>query len=295
MSRDVIFDIEARPVPEPLVGYNKVASIYELRQLGLPTLNGIVVTAWNNAVARQVSDYIAKQGWPQIMVRSDKRPETLDNPRGGYLFDIHSLPEVLAPLFAAGRIVILLEPANRYDNLYGINALFSSGSDEVVLEVVGPGFDVTDINRGDLSPHERIDIAIRNERVRARVLRRTQVTQAEYEDSVFHRLTKIGREVLSRQGIAKEWSTHSTDLKTVGWDFLQESGYSLLNRSQYKPLPDAYLVRLVGYLRDLPWRIAETGADTHYATSVSLLRPSEAPRFIFWDVVRPSRKYAVPT
>lgn len=65
------------------------------------------------------------------------------------------------------------------------------------------------------------------------------------------------------------------------------------NRGVYVSLPDRYLRKLLGYIRDLPWRLQESHADRHYVASASILRPAENPKFVFWDIVRSSRKYVV--
>jgi len=52
----------------------------------------------------------------------------------------------------------LLEPIDRLRNDYGINMLFNRDVDNgsMIFECVGKGFDVSDLNRGDANPHQRI-------------------------------------------------------------------------------------------------------------------------------------------
>ena len=287
MDHDAIFEVSDRPLPASLVGYNKIASIFEICQLGLPTLRTLVVAAWSETIACRVEDYIRQNGWSQVMIRSDRRPEVPNSPRGGFLFDLKSCIAAIGELIASGRVVLVVEPANKYDNLYGINVLFDS-SEDVMLEVVGPGFDATDINRGDISPHERIYLAVKNKTVTTRLFKRETVTPDDYLASVSQRLFKIGREVTQRtsstSGVIQE------SLEEVGSQFLSLNGCVLLNRHRYTPLPRSYLGRLVSYIQDLPWRLPASGVDARYVLSLSILNQS-GPRFVFWDIVRPLRKY----
>jgi hypothetical protein len=286
---DFIFEVGEGPLPKSLGGHNKIASIYEICQLGLPILPTLVLRAWNDAVALRVHNFVHRHGWSRVMIRSDRKPEVPNSPRGGFLFDLGLIPGVTRDLLARDRIVLVIEPANKYDNLYGINVLFDTHSGEVLLEVVGPGFDATDINRGDISPHEHIILSTKSETITPRVIRKQSVTTAKYLESVSQRLAKIGQEVLLREGPGR-CSSEEVDLEKIGENFLQREGLSLLHRSSYTPLPRNYLLKLVSYIRDLPWRLPSSGKDARYVISLSILN-DPGPRFIFWDIVRPARKY----
>jgi hypothetical protein len=289
MGHEAIFQIDEGPVPATLAGYHKVSSLYEIRQLGLPILRTVVITAWSDAVAAYLKEYVLRQGWARVTIRSDRRPEVPSSPRGGALFDLQSAFQVIAELLASGRVVLVIEPADKYDNLYGVNLLFVSGAEEALLEIVGPGFDVTDLNRGDISPHERISLAIKNQMLTARILKKECVTREEYLASVSQRLAKIGRERLQASGLLKGAVAEAT-LIEIGSQFLECCGYALLNGDQYAPLPKNYLTQAISYARDLPWRLSAPGSDTRQIVSFSILN-QPGPRLVFWDIVRPTHKY----
>ena len=285
-----IFEIANVPTPAELIEYPKVASIFELLHMGLPTLSGLILGSWNEEVASRVSDYILSRGWSQVVVRSDTRFESRDSPRGGYLCAIPDLGNVIGPLISLGRVAILLEPINRYQNQYGLNLMIVAGSGNALLEIVGPGFDVSDLNRGEITPHERISLGVHNNRVTPRVLHRDIVTPADYSASVTHRLAKIGREALHRQ-VNSLRQQRGGKLEEIGQDFLQTNGFSRLDQSKYAPLPEAYLLRLLSYIRRLPSDLPVGGPDAHYVVSVSIIGEGKSGRYIFWDVVRSRRKY----
>lgn len=48
----------------------------------------------------------------------------------------------------------LLQPIDRTKNIYGINIYVNKNLETVIIESVGKGFDVSDLNRGDISPQE---------------------------------------------------------------------------------------------------------------------------------------------
>lgn len=60
-----------------------------------------------------------------------------------------------------GTVLWILEPTDRVCNDFGINIYFVI--DKCVMEIVGKGFDVSDLNRGNISPHEVVymDLPIR--------------------------------------------------------------------------------------------------------------------------------------
>lgn len=57
-----------------------------------------------------------------------------------------------------GTQMWLLQPIDRTKNIYGINMSINKNLNSFIIECVGRGFDVSDINRGDVTPHEIISI-----------------------------------------------------------------------------------------------------------------------------------------
>jgi hypothetical protein len=54
----------------------------------------------------------------------------------------------------------LLEPIDRLKNNYGVNMYFCRSKETLIIECVGKGFDVSDLNRGDVSPHQIISFQL---------------------------------------------------------------------------------------------------------------------------------------
>lgn len=55
-----------------------------------------------------------------------------------------------------GTQMWLLQPIDRTKNIYGINMYVNKKFESLIIESVGRGFDVSDLNRGDISPQESI-------------------------------------------------------------------------------------------------------------------------------------------
>lgn len=74
---------------------------------------------------------------------------------GGNKYPINQ--EIINDLWDANAYIWLMEPIDRRKNLYGINIMVNALINKVIFEIVGQGFDVSDINRGRLRPHEIIE------------------------------------------------------------------------------------------------------------------------------------------
>jgi hypothetical protein len=100
------------------------------------------------------------------------------------------LDEVITHFLELNRIVAIYEPADPLLNGHNLNLLFESKS-SVWAEIIGPGFDASDLQRGDFSPHEVFSISLSATGCveRAKLVRR--VTVGEYKRSREERMIKI--------------------------------------------------------------------------------------------------------
>lgn len=88
-------------------------------------------------------------------VRYQYTKPTINPVRGGNRV-ILSLEE-LNKKIVDGTQMWLLQPIDRTQNIYGINLYVKRDTRLFIIECVGKGFDVSDINRGDITPHESIE------------------------------------------------------------------------------------------------------------------------------------------
>jgi hypothetical protein len=121
--------------------------------MGLPLLDGCVVLADDDASLQNAVAFMAAYGESAI-VRSD--PLHRDSPtlRGGDVWALSDLRLAADKFLSVGRALLLLEPYERTANEWSFSLLAGLPDHAFVLEVVGPGFDTGDLNRGRLTPHE---------------------------------------------------------------------------------------------------------------------------------------------
>lgn len=289
-----IFNLTTGTAPESLRGYNKMTSVYNVLSLGLPSQRGVVVTYWNSDISKWIDKFLQLESWDFVTIRTDKRNESGNYMRGGYLVSVNDVKNEVQKILEMDRIVAILKPVNKYENLYGVNICIGTEKSLVLLEVVGHGFDISDINRGDISPHERILIHVTDQQVTRRIAHREIVDQSQFRETVNLRLAKIGREAISRGWMGTE-ELLTDDLYIIGLQYLRAFGNTLLLDSinDYKPLPDSFLRKLVSYIRDLPWKLPNLKRERECVISTSIVGSMLLPEFIFWDIVYPSRKYCI--
>ena len=274
-----------------LKDYWKAKSIIYLNVLGLPTLKAVAVTNWNVSIKRQLMQFLNQEGWTSVVIRTDRKGGMgVRPPLGGYLIKLVDLDKEVQKFLAENRIVMLLEPRDRYRNLYSINVMFESTSPDILyLEIVGPGFDVSDINRGDVTPHERIWIQ-REARADIRIVKHSITSAEDYRNSVGRRLLKIGRLVAANESVNRVVEKEA-ELGKLAKQFLETNGYDLLlgHSDSYQPIPVEYLRRVIQFIAGLPEKMSRQGLDTNvFVISSTIFEGTD--ELVFWDIVWPRRK-----
>lgn len=281
-----------------LKGYYKTTSIIYLRMLGLPVLKGVVVTHWDDWVRQSALTFCNAYGLSKLLVRTDKRAETGKYMRGGYIIDIGELDKEVNAILDAGRIAILLEPRSPYQDLYSLNAMFWPGEGNILLEVVGPGFDASDLKRGDITPHETIHLPRQRctgeHILSAKDIRRTVINSRSYKLSVRLRLAKIGRLITSRSDGQAARSFTDDEFEAIGREHLQSIGQTLLLQSEarYRPIPLSLVRTAYRHIVGLPEKAKQLKIEGEpMVVSMSFFAPDGV--LAFWDIVWPHLKYAI--
>ena len=138
--------------------YPKWATMCQLRRLGLPTLDAILITPRQDHLAldRAIATLANATGQDRLMVRSDGGAETNRYYRGGNTFPLADAAAKAAGLLKTGRAIILVEPTNRFTNC--LTAVLRIDRDSrgrhgtFTVEALGPGYDVADLTRGGIPP-----------------------------------------------------------------------------------------------------------------------------------------------
>lgn len=273
-------------------GYSKIQGMLRCRALDLPTLPGLVVDP------SRVSDREAVAAASAIdaenyLIRHDKSPEAGTYPQGGYVIRAEDLPAELEWYRNQGRLVVILAPADPFDNLYSASVLLTV-DDSLQIEIVGPGFDASDINRGIISPLESRRLRMDADG-KARYLSKNTIDKDAYRLAKSLRIRKIALKfILKRRSFNLE-EIDETDARRLLESDLRSSKPQLrhlLSDETYAPAPSSFLNRVTRFARIIKTSLnLRREGETMAAFSTSVVE--NGARTVVWDIVLPKRKYAL--
>jgi hypothetical protein len=275
-----------------LEGHVKAVSLIWLKVIGLPALDGIIVRQWSRQASQILTRFCKRHDFSEVLLRIDKKAQRWTQERGGFVVDLKRLPKMVRELKERGFISILLEPASPYDDVYSFGAVCDPQHDHLTIEVVGPGFDASDILRSDVQPHERFEmrwlpLVSGGDAPSLISLRRTYLTDSgSYIESVKHRLAKIAARIDGPEFLVP--STASSDSvpekrQAEAIRFLEVGGHHLLldHLKDYQPVPRRYLNLFVRGIVELMTGLDIAGIRLG-TTSVSAGLVTQQ-RLVFWD------------
>jgi hypothetical protein len=253
--------------------YLKLRSIVWLLRFGARSTEGVVVANSSETSIRVVSDYARSRGWNRFLLRHDSRsgrPRTL---QGGFLIDVEEIA-FWVDRFVHDGICILLEPLDPIRNGYNVSCLADQSSD--LIEILGPGFDASDLQRGFITPHETCFCSIEAEQFGSRAI----VTRQDYLFSVEQRLRKIWWKFCRRELDTARWRELSRVERHACKQLIRKVRGTAI-ASTYEPIPeemfDQYLTVAVPLIS--AWR--KEGHETPAVFAGSFVQDGS---FCFWDV-----------
>ena len=278
--------------------YPKWATMCQLRRLGLPTLDAVLVTPRQDHLALDgaIATLAKETGQDRLLIRSDGGAEAHRYYRGGNTFPLADAATKAAGLLKAGRAVILTEPTNRFTN--GLTAVLRIDRDSrgrhgtFTVEALGPGYDVADLTRGGIPPQVTVtaetDWSAYSELWWSDLRMSTDTGLDAEHHRRKRRLARIATDILTDTGQLTK-SAQTTDEQAAEAEvWLREHGYHQLWRDYDLALgitrrirswfDDAFMIAICHPRRG--W--------TCLATAISDL----GDRCIFWDIVNGSRKYS---
>jgi len=272
-------------------GYYKIESIIYFFLLGIPTLKTIVIAQWNRQVKDILEKYGRYHGFTYFTLRSDRKNETPNAPRLGLNVTLQDIERNFLKYLKDGRVLLLLEPRSRYDDLYSFNLLFHTDDPiGITIEIVGPGFDASDLKRGDISPHERIWLPRSRPLFESKIKRELQL-KSYYKESVILRLEKIGKEVALLRNIeASLWAP--SDFRKLARKYLSQNNETLLFQyiKEYPQMPIFYLKEIHNLVSDLPERMKNLGIRGEpFVLCGSIFNIDQ--KIGFWEFTWPELKY----
>ena len=281
---------------ESVQGCLKTTSMLWMHALGLSVLSGVVISDWSKVSAKAVRRFSESRRFKKLLLRIDKRHERWTRRRGGYLLTLAEIPSTIKELQREGMIAVLLEPASPYADQYSLAGVTVPDQEKLIVEVVGPGFDASDILRNDLPPHERWDVSLgpiisQGRTGEAISCRRTyQVTAQQYIASVQARLVKIGARMNNPAfPDAALKDSDSTELIERARAFLKQTRQTtLLKHTEiYMPIPEKHIESFARHIAKLLSGLSAYGihlGSSSFAASVMSKRG-----LVFWDFF-PARK-----
>lgn len=273
-----------------LNGYLKFASMVWIRALRQPILDGVFVQRWSVGAGRTLKSFCDRHGRDEVLLRIDTLHKRWSERRGGYIIPSSRISRVVKELNSEGKIAAFLEPLSPYRDRYSLAAIADSPEQRMTIEIVGPGFDASDLLRSDSLPHERFEVFVPkpfqvlsgpvfNERTYL-------IASSDYKRTVEERLAKIGarlrnpaypRAVIDSAGIER------VRLVEEAIQYLKRTKQTALlsHREEYKPIPKRFLERFIngiGNIIDGLLRYNIRLGTISFAGTFT-----ERGRFVFWD------------
>jgi len=269
-----------------------------MHALGLPVLSGVVVSDWSEASAGAIRKFCRTHRFSELLLRIDKRDDRWTRRRGGYLIPLSQVPATVRELKREGRIAVLLEPASPYADEYSLAGISVPEQQKIIVEVVGPGFDASDILRGDLQAHERWELDLlpmRRGRAPDSAVPGARVyltTSEQYAESVQLRLAKIGARTQNPAFpdiLFKAGGSNAVQLREAGASFLKTTRQTALLKhlDAYVPIPQKYPWSFARYAESLLSSLAAYGIHLGATSFAASVIPKRG--LIFWDFF-PARK-----
>ena len=176
----------------------KCGSLLWMQSNGFPVLPGLILNGWARETETAVSKFCQEGNYSELLLRIEKPGQRWTRRRGGYNIPISAARGAVEDLAKEGMLTLLLEPASPYSDLYSSTSVCDLVTGKVDVEIVGPGFDASDILRSDTLPHERFEISVeigisRLSKPQQHSIKRVHLISPEsYEASAQRRLAKIG-------------------------------------------------------------------------------------------------------
>ncbi len=271
--------------------YPKWSTSCLLKYLHLPVLDSLLIypSAAIDEVNRALQRFMLVDKLDRILIRTDSGRESGDYIRGGNSLDFDRAIKMTMKMLRIGRAVVAMTPTNRFNNKLTVN-LGLDAEGFFHIELLGPGFDLSDLNRGLVSPELSFTISQINWMFyeKPHPLFVKQHSNCEnLAEMRLQRLHRIASELLPAIGID---SKNNTESFAKNW--LLENGFNALFREDriqvsWKDIINWYEIAfLVGrtYRRYSPWK--------HLVISSSDLGNGRGTTY--WDVINPEKKFDLP-
>jgi hypothetical protein len=281
-----------------LPGCWKCSSMLWMQSNDFPVLSGLILNGWTSGNESAVSRFCRDRNFSELLVRLEKPGDRWTRRRGGYTIPLDIVRSQVEELAREGMITILLEPASPYLDLFSLTSVCDLETGRLDMEVVGAGFDASDILRSDLVPHERFEVFLGGHDEKAgpdsavQPRRSFIVGRENYQASVKQRLEKIGARLRNRSfpgeliGGSLSGAEREALVKEAA-DFLRASGQTMLlsHAEEYQPIPPRLLSIFLKEFQRIFERIKARNAHWRILSLAASFLPQE--RLVMWDFFVP--------
>lgn len=271
----------------------KCASLLWMQANNFPVLAGLIVDGWTRESESAISQFCRTRGFSELLVRLEKRGQRWTLRRGGYTIPLSEVRHQVEELAANGLIAILLEPVSPYSDVFSLSSVYDLGTGNVDVEVVGGGFDASDLLRADSVPHERFQVNLGSSEQGPiassfRAKRLHVVRTDDYRAAVQRRLVKIGARLRnpSFPNSVIETNVSDADRKHLVEEaarFLRASGQTTLldHSEEYEPISPMLLKVFLAELSRLVERVRASKIHWRALSLSASFLPKD--RLVMWD------------
>ncbi len=279
--------------------YPKWATLCQLRRLGLPVLDAVLITPGRGrqALDTGIGALAAATRQDRLLVRSDGGAETRRYYKGGNTFPLAEAASKAAGLLEAGRAVLLMEPTNRFTNrltaMLRMDRDPHSRSGSFTIEALGPGHDVADLTRGGIPPQvtvtAEIDWSTYPDLWWSDLHLTADTTPDGEHRRRYLRLSRIAADILTDTGHLDMRPMTAREQADAAEAWLTKRGYQQL-WEDHDDLTTVVAHRARRWFEDA-FLIAACHPHREWTCLVTATSDL-GDRVIFWDIVDGSRKYA---
>ena len=259
--------------------YPKYKSVVAMASAGLPVSKAMVITGSGSMAEDRCQGILTNWDVERTIIRTDRIGGTVNSPsvQGVKIEDVWTTSK---NLLNEGLLPMVIAQGDIFHNNYSVNILVDpKNPDSVYLEIVGPGFSATDINRRRIV-NERGELA--GGRGRFILRSNSVVSQRDYNEQV---------ELLKENLIKREEKKRSAPFPNIEeadrWvnDFLEQEEALILQHPSYDPIPSKYLKRVWDFVPQmlLAGKNLRLG-DNPFIVSMSFVQEDEKDNPYFWDI-----------
>lgn len=240
--------------------YQKLDTYITLFRVGCPVFKSIVIEKDDQLTLENINLIRNYLGSDYCTLRYQYIRPNFKPVRGGNKILITS--DHLTRMIVPDTLLWLLEPIDRLENNYGINLFFNQRTSTLYFECVGRGFDVSDLNRGNITPHQIILYSLPIE---------YGWNNEWWKYAKFFITSKVQYDTSKKVRIEK--------LQSLGLT----ADYSIFDEN-YKPLTSSILERLMYFSEQIFSAVCH---EEEFVVSCSIDKNSNP---VFWDIQTPTGK-----